>query len=139
MSQNGRSITSAGHGSSGNGASEGRWFVELGDWGVDTWKSESKRYNPPRPAADLSRKEVISGVGGIAGIDAWREIVVFVGCWLKGVKGESSVPSSMFDTDSWRCLRFFRLEEEKLTGRFGRNMDAESARSSSSSGIAPAG
>jgi hypothetical protein len=90
----------------------------LGEPGLSgEWISLLNRYKPPVGAPFiLSLKAAAIGVGnvGIAGS------LPFISLGLKvefGVFGETSDPSSMPDTDKFRPLIFFKLDEEKFLRR----------------------
>jgi hypothetical protein len=119
ISQNGRSITSLGHGSSGTGASG---IIRFGDPGVvGEWIWLSNRYNPPvAELFDLSLNVPARGVG-IDGNAGRRVEDPPIPNWLlSGVPGDASDPSSIFETERFRDLALLRLEAENFLRRPGR-------------------
>jgi hypothetical protein len=106
----------------------------LGDPGVlGEWIWFSNKYKPPvAELLDLSLNAATKGVGmeGSAGKRVDEPPIPY---WLlSGVPGEISETSSVLETDRFRDLMLFKLEEEKFFLRPGRVTDGDPDRGSSS-------
>src|SRR6187402_932572 len=113
MSQNGRSKYSVGQGSRGMGAPALSGLSEPGLSGE--WMSLLKRYKPPVGAPLIfSLKAAAMGVGRVGIAGSLPLMSLSLNRELPGVFGDTSDPSSIFDTDKLRLLIFLRLDEEKF-------------------------